>query len=132
MPKKILSFGAFYHDDLDDGVSVTFSTFNDPKPGFTEFMYDNMMEVKDGMIKEIRSGDLTIAEVWDQLHAGIKAFNLKSFGTIHRPSGRNDYKIDILKTMNELVVIISDIWILTELGQIKNDNFNGMNFMYTR
>jgi hypothetical protein len=130
--KKMTAFGAYYKDLDDDGVSIQFSTLNDPKPGFTEFMYTHMAETKDDMIKDVRNGSLTTAEIHEQLKQAIRAFNYKNFGTHKRPAGQNKFKTDVLKCMQEIVVIISDIWALTELGVIKNDNYNGMQFMYAQ
>ena len=128
---QIIQFGAYYHDKDDDGVSICFSKMSDPKPGFTEFLYNQMLECKNEALKEIRNGSLTTAEVWDQLRHAIRWFNYKNFGTDQRPSGRNIYQTDVIKCMNEIVVIVSDIWTLTELGEIQNDNYNGMMFTYS-
>lgn len=129
-PRHIVSFGAYYKDLDDDGVSVQFSTYQDPKPGFTKFMYEL---VQDCVIKdreELAAGRLTVPEIWEQLHAAIAAFNFKNFGTSVRPS-RTQYQIDLLECMHEIFVIMATIWTLTELGEIVNDNYNGMMFMYT-
>lgn len=130
-PKKVVSFSAYYKDLDDDGVSIQFSTLRDPSPGFTEFMHTNMAETKDDLIKDVRSGILTTAEIHEQLKQAIKSFNYKNFGTYKRPAGQTKFKIDVFKCMQEIVVIMSDVWALTELGVIKNDNYNGMHFGYT-
>tara|TARA_R110002126_G_scaffold204277_4_gene351684 strand:+ start:457 stop:942 length:486 start_codon:yes stop_codon:yes gene_type:complete len=130
--KKITAFGAYYKDLDDDGVSIQLSSLNDPKPGFTEFMHTHMAETKDDMIKDVRNGSLTTAEIHEQLKQAIRAFNYKVYGSHKRGDGLHKVKIDVLKCMQEIVVIISDIWALTELGVIKNDNYNGMQFGYTQ
>ena len=129
-PRKLMSFGAFFKDDCDDGVSIYFHTFKDPKPGFTKMIHEATDMCRREMIREYREGVITLKDIWDQLHACIHNFNIKCFGTSVRPQ-RANYNIDVIKCMEEIIVIVGNIWVLTELGQIKNDNFNGMSFAYT-
>ena len=129
--RHILGFGAYYKDLDDDGVSIQFMTSQDPKPGFTELMYKIVQECVNRDHEELAAGRLTVPEIWEQLHTAIVAFNFKCFGTNIRPV-RVNYQIDLLKCKDEIVVIMNDIWTLTELGEIKNDNYNGMNFMYSK
>jgi hypothetical protein len=130
MPRHIVGFGAYYKDLDDDGVSIQFATFKDPKPGFTKFMYKAVQDCVDKDKEELAAGRLTVPEIWEQLHAAIAAFNFKNFGTNVRPE-RTDYQIDLVECMPEIIVIMNNIWTLTELGEITNDNYNGMNFMYS-
>jgi hypothetical protein len=129
--KGIVIFGAYYKDDADDGVSVEFATFKDPKPGFTKFFYNTMMKCVDAERKEYEAGRLTKEEVWSQLKEAIVEFNIKCFGTPVRPQ-RHHYQIDLMKCLDEINIIMTDIWLLTEIGEIQNDNFNGMNFGYVK
>jgi len=129
--KGILVFGAYYKDDADDGVSVEFATFKDPKPGFTKFFYNTMKKCVDAERKEYEAGRLTKEEVWSQLKEAIVEFNIKSFGSPVRPQ-RHHYQIDLMKCLEEINIIMTDIWLLTEIGEIQNDNFNGMNFAYIK
>jgi hypothetical protein len=128
--RHIVGFGAYYKDLDDDGVSIQFMTFKDPKPGFTKFIYKAVQDCVDKDHEELAAGRLTVPEIWEQLHTAIVAFNFKCFGTNIRPK-QTDYQIDLLKSMAEVIVIMNNIWTLTELGEIKNDNYNGMNFMYS-
>jgi hypothetical protein len=129
-PRHIVGFGAYYKDLDDDGVSIQFATFKDPKPGFTKFMYHAVQDCVDKDREELAAGRLTVPEIWEQLHTAIVAFNFKNFGTNVRPE-RTDYQIDLVECMPEIIVIMNNIWTLTELGEITNDNYNGMNFMYS-
>ena len=124
---KLIAFGAYYRDDQDDGVSIQFSTYCDPKPGFTEFIYQQVKECTDHMLEEVQSGEITRDEIWDQLHNAIVSFNFKCFGSNQRPS-HNHYKMDVIECMQEIIVIMNDIWVLQELGEIPNDEYNGMMF----
>ena len=128
--KELVAFGAYYKDLDDDGVSIQFTVYADPKPGFTKFMYDTVRELVEHDKQELAAGRLTVPKIWGQLHSAIAAFNFKSFGTNVRPL-RSKYQIDLLKSMPEIIVIMNDIWTLTELGEIQNDTYNGMNFVYT-
>ena len=127
--KQIAMFGAFYHDDQDDGVSLVFSVHNDPKPGYTKFLYQNLTEVKNSMLAEVKAGVIDTEWIWDQLRYSIANYNLKAFGTAIRP-GKCKVEVNVLNVMEEIIVIMGNIWVLTELGEIQNDTFNGMMFAY--
>lgn len=132
IPKKgIVGFGAYYKDDADDGVSIQFATYKDPKPGFTKFFYNTMKDCVEAELKEYRAGLLTKEEVWTQLREAIVDFNIKCFGSPVRPQKHN-YQIDLMKCLDEINIIMTDIWLLTEIGEIKDDKFNGMNFAYIK
>ena len=128
--KQIAMFGAFYRDDQDDGVSIAFSTHKDPKPGYTKFLYNALTEVKDSMLAEVKAGVIDTDWIWDQLHYSIVNYNLKAFGTSVRP-GKCEIQVNVLDIMEEIIVIMGNIWVLTELGEIHNDTFNGMMFAYS-
>lgn len=127
---EVLFFGAYYKDLDDDGVAIQFSTYNEAKPGLTNMLYKNLFQVKNEGLKEVRQGTWTIPEVWAQLKDSIYNFNIKCFGSPVRPQ-QTDYNINLAECMPEIIVIMGNIWMLTELGEIKNDNYNGMNFAYT-
>ena len=127
---EVLMFGAYYKDLDDDGVAIQFTIDNEAKPGMTNLLYKTLGKVKDEGLKEIRQGTWTIPEVWTQLKDSIYNFNIECFGSPVRPQ-KTDYTIDVLKCMPEIIVIMGNIWMLTELGEIKNDNYNGMLFAYT-
>lgn len=129
-PEEILTFGAYYKDLDDDGVAIQFGTNNEVKPGLTKMLYKTLTQVKDGGLKEVREGTWTVPEVWEQLKDSIVNFNIKCFGTEERPQ-QYDYQINVVECMPEIVVIMGNIWMLQELGEIQNDNYNGMLFAYT-
>jgi hypothetical protein len=127
--RSIVMLGAFYKDDQDDGVSMAFNTLQDPKPGFTKFLYDNLIVVKNDMMAEVKSGEISVDWIWDQLKEAIDAFNIRAFGSAVRPQ-KSMREVDIAPVMDLIIVIMGNIWILTELGEIQNDDFNGMMFAY--
>lgn len=127
--RTLVGFGAYYRDDQDDGISIQFSTFQDPAPGLTAHIYKAVKMATDEGLREYHRGKITIPEIWEQLQAAITAFNFKCFGSNQRPQ-RSAYKIDVIGCMSEIVVIMNDIWMLQLLGEITDDKFNGMTFAY--
>jgi hypothetical protein len=130
---QLYGFGAFYKDLDDDGVSIQFSVMQEAnlRKGFTKMMYTNIESCVDGIRKEIAEGTWTVDGVWEQLREAIVCFNFKHFGTNTRPKN-SEYVLDVLGSMDEIIVIMGNIWYLTEVGQIQNDNYNGMNFVYAK
>jgi hypothetical protein len=129
--KQLINFGTFYRDDKDDGVSINFNTlYNEPKPGFTKVVYDNVTQCGDAMIKAVKEGDDSAESILQQLKMMIKQFNIIVFGSEVRPK-MSSYQIDFSnrELIKVMMVIMSDIYVLTELGVIPNDNYNGLNIM---
>ena len=114
--KDILSFGAYYRDLDDDGVSIAFSIFNEPKPGLTRFVYKTISEVKDLGLQDVRNGTWTTTEIWQQLREAIVSFNRKSFGTEVRPQKTN-YNINILDCVQEITIIMGNILDASRVGR---------------
>ena len=128
---NIAGFGAYYKDNLDDGVSI-FLRQDDPNfpPNFVPTLYRNMSNAVTAELADIKNGITDTKEIWTQLKSAIYNFNIKCFGYgVTRPT-KSNYQIDVKECMPEIIAIMSDIWILTELGEITNDNFNGMHYMY--
>jgi hypothetical protein len=134
---ELINFGAFYRDDKDDGVSINFSKLNgEPIPGFTKVMYDSTVECGKHMIDEVRNGQHSVEAILAQLKEAIKHYNVLCFGTEVRPQMMHHNVVladngvintDLIKMIS---VIMSDIYVLTELGVIKNDNYNGLHIMH--
>ena len=134
--KKLINFGTYYRDDQDDGVSISFGIYNEPLPGFTQTMYENVTLCGNHMITDIRNGKDTVESIFSQLITAIKDFNIEVFGSEVRPRNKT-YEINLVKDCEPntnlialMSVIMSDIYVLTELGYIKNDNYNGLHFVH--
>jgi len=128
--RNVVMFGAYYKDLDDDGVAIQFSSDNEAKPGLTKMLYKTLTQVKDGGLKEVHEGTWTVPGIWEQLKDSIVNFNIKNFGSEIRPQ-KHHYQIDVVACMPEIIVIMGNIWMLQELGEIQNDNYNGMLFGYT-
>ena len=135
--KELIGFGTFYRDDKDDGVSINFSKLNgEPIPGFTKVIYDSTVECGKHMMAEVRSGELTVQDIFAQLKEAIKHYNVICFGTEVRPQKMHhnvvlaDNGVINTELIKMISVIMSDIYVLTELGVIKNDNYNGLHIMH--
>ena len=130
---ELINFGTFYRDDKDDGVSINLNSLvlDGAIPGFVKIVYDNITTCGHLMIEEVRNGNDTVEAIFTQLKQAIKQYNIICFGSEVRPQQCN-HQVDLHN--NELVtimmVIMSDIYVLTELGYIKNDNYNGLHIMH--
>jgi hypothetical protein len=135
--KELIGFGTFYRDDKDDGVAISFNTLgNEPIPGFTKHTYESTVECGNRMIEKIKKGEKTVESIFQQLKEAIKLYNVICFGTEVRPQKITHHvtladngvvNIDLITLIS---VIMSDIYVLTELGVIKNDNYNGLHIMH--
>jgi hypothetical protein len=128
--RNVIMFGAYYKDLDDDGVAIQFQEGNEAKPGLTKMLYKTLTQVKAGGLEEVRAGTWCVPEIWAQLKDSIVNFNIKCFGSAERPQQHN-YTIDVIACMDEIIVIMGNIWILEQLGEIQSDNYNGMLFGYT-
>ena len=68
-----------------------------------------------------------------QLKQHIPLFNQKVYGQPTLPEGQVEahYNFTDEKFSESLIVVAGNIWLLTEYGQIPNDEFNGTAFSYT-
>ena len=129
--KELINFGTYYRDNEDDGVSINFNTLTgEPIPGFTKVVYDNVTQCGDLMIADIKNGKDSVQAIFQQLKLAIKDFNVIVFGSEIRPK-MSAYNVDLSnrELIQVMMVIMSDIYVLTELGHIKNDNYNGLHIM---
>ena len=127
---SIFGFGAYYKDDADDGVSIMINTMNEPAPGFTKTIYKSIEKCVDAELNEIANGNLSVKQVWAQLYEAIDEFNIIQFGKgVVRPTKTN-YEINVKESLRPIIAIMTNIWLLTERGEITNDKYNGMEFAY--
>jgi hypothetical protein len=139
---KLIGFGAYYKDDADDGVSIMWNSMFQPQcKKLIESFYPTARDCFEAELKEFNSGNFgyfngaisretAIGDMFHNLQAGIEQYNIHCFGTSVRPLHcRHEVSMDrdlIMISMG----IITNIWLLQELGEIPNNNFNGMNFVY--
>ena len=138
---KLIGFGAYYHDDQDDGVSIMFSGLQGRdvqdfigimEPAVNECVKAEKREFDTGNYAYFQSTDAesAVKHIWQQLHLAIQDYNLHCFGTKIRPL-KIEHQVQIDSDMIKLsMAIMSNIWLLQELNQIGLDNFNGMLFQY--
>ena len=145
-PTKLFSAGFFFKAMDDDGFNFAFHSKNETIPGFMEQFINIVSEAKDRTLSEIKAGRLTVQEVMDQLtgnathYGAIRSYNIAAFGTEIRPDEHDGSTSQIVfkkdgvvnhDLVMALTVICDDIWALTELGVIKQDEYNGTMFMYS-
>ena len=128
---NVIGIGAFYKGMDDDGFSFSMDSMSEPKKGLTKVLHDNVVMAGKGILQEFRDGTWDVAGCKEQLVQAIESFNVKTFGSTERPMA--SAKVQNLKvsidTMPELICIMSDIYVLEQVGAIKSDDFNGMMYM---
>lgn len=139
--QKCLSFGAFYKDDEDCGWSLNFNREELGERNF-QFMYDQHVKLVEAELAQLHIGNFdyfdavdkasAIDSLWEQTKNVIHNFNLDAFGTPVRPNRSTGLKVDLNNRdiLREITILMGNIALLTDLGEIKNDEYNGMLFMY--
>lgn len=139
---KIEQFGFYYKDNKEDGFSFNFGELYGMDRKEIDFLYQSYKDCTKAGLAELKKANhgcfntATRAEaiqlIKDDLAQAIESFNKLAFGSAKRPMNV-DYHIVPKGDLTEaLLVCCSNIWMLTELGEIKNDNYNGLNFMYSQ
>lgn len=129
---KLSGIGWFYKDDTAEGFSYQASQWLD-KDSFklAVKMNDTIKSGVEKMKTHFDSKEHMIKELLDDLHRSIKWWN-----GYHNLGDRNfgkNYEISLNESViGCLVSICSCIYILTEEGVIKNDNYNGMLYQYEK
>lgn len=139
--QKCLSFGAFYKDDEDCGWSFNFDRKEIGARTF-QFMYDLHTKMVAAELGRFKAGDWAyfnadskeeaIELIQEQTEYAIHDFNVAAFGTPVRPDRSTGLSVNLNNhaILNGINVLMGNIALLTELGEIKNDEYNGMLFMY--
>lgn len=140
--QKCLSFGAFYKDDEDCGWSFNFDREELGNNSF-QFCYDQHIKLVKAELAQLRSGNFdyfdgsvneedAIESLWKQTKDVIHDFNIYAFGTPVRPDRSTGLKVNLSNRdiIRAVTMLMGNIALLTELGEIKNDEYNGMLFMY--
>ena len=142
LPIKLAGFGAYYKDLDDDGVSIHLSPVFGVPQDFVSLMYEQVKKCVDTEGALLAKGDYAyfngatnrqeaIADIWAQLKACIHNFNIEVFKTSVRPlKSKHNVKVDA-EFITWAMPIMCNIWHLQNLGEIPNDNYNGMTFAYT-
>ena len=132
LPKKLVMFGAYYKDDCDDGWSFSMLSIDEPVKGFTQVLHDCIHKAGNHLVKEVESGEIDVNWIKGQMQYYIEQFNIKAFGSRVRPL-RSEYQMNLMDPdiMESILVIAGDIYALTILGVIPDNNYNGMNYAYT-
>lgn len=121
-------YGAFYQDDKEDGFCLVLDK-NQFKNN--EWLINTLISTHDNMVKdyEMLPEDVQRDEVSYQ--KTILRQNIDKFNEIAFPNGRVGLSVDIPEDAYQYgIMAASSIHFLTTIGEIPNDNFNGMHFMY--
>lgn len=136
--------GFYYKSKDDDGFGISVSDLN---PEIFEFFVDvfNLIQMEwERQKTEMESGkfyglykellEKTIDFERNSLNEEISNwYKLNGFTNGIQPLGNTYVNWEISpRTQPTLIKILRSIYILTEVGEIKNDNYNGLNFMYSQ
>lgn len=143
-PAKIMAFGAYYHDDQDDGWSLCFSQGNEPVKGFTKMLADTTNKCVAAEYNEYLTHNYAyfdnaqdraqaIQNIWSNLKAAIREYNYEAFGTAVRPL-KSQYQVNLNNEylLSLITGCLTNIALLCKLGEIKDDNYNGMYYAYSQ
>ena len=127
---KLIGISAYYKDDKDNGVSVQF----DKKMLGKQFdsFYQSAKELTEETLRAININEVTVQDIQSQLKSLIEDFNVLVFNSSVRPAKSLTNTRITNKVLQTMLLILTDIWALTKLGIIKNDNYNGMQFARMR
>jgi len=132
---ELVTFGAFYKDDKDDGCSVFLQKGQVANlQGFS----DAVMKMAKGYHNQVGTCPewATMAAVIDDLRNQteqevIPFLNTKFFGTTVRP-GKSVHTVEVdlsdTNLLQAIVVFMANVAFLEDVGVIKSDNYNGMAF----
>ena len=119
-------YGAYYKDDKSDGFMIT---FDDRK------LIKKLIETADMGYEEYMNASPDQKEAFIENDFGLLKQEIKNFNTAvgmpaGRPKGWGEGKpLNAAATKAALLCAVT-IDFLTRIGQIKNDNYNGMHFAY--
>jgi len=127
--RHVTAFGAYYHDNLLDGVGIYLSDSFEPSPGWTNLTFHTLAQL---VREEVASTtDANRAErielAWTNLRENITSYNQQVFGS---PGRRLDVPVMETELTDSLIetfiYTITNIWYLEQMGEIVNDDYNGM------
>lgn len=132
IPKHIVSFGAYYHDDQEDGIGVFLSESFEPAKGWTNLTFHTL---KDLVVLEMtKYTQMTVAEqadnrqfIWETLRSSIRDYNQEVFGSDTRDLNSQGLSVALSDSLIKIFVnVITNIWLLELLGEITNNDNNGV------
>lgn len=125
---EVEGFGAYYHDDCEDGIGIFLSQDCEPSPGWTNITFNTLRML---VAKELHETPPELKQqridyAWQDLHENIRRYNNIVFGTDTRDMTATPHLTELSDTLIEVfVAVITNIWLLERLEQIQNDDYNG-------
>lgn len=131
-----ISYGAYYKDNTDEGFVFTIDCIQGTpeQKQINKKVINMMIGTVTNMLRDYRkypekTKKLMVDDQWNLLHESIEEFNKLAFPNGKR--GRLGVKVDITpELMKPGFMASTAIDFLTNVGEIKNDNYNGMAFHY--
>lgn len=121
-------YGAFYKDDTADGFAFTVDSKKGPQ---NEYLISLLLDTAERMIKDYPNMTVDqrrafVADQWTLMKESKDKFNSIVF-----PEGRKGFVRQIPQEAVEHALLAGTaIHFLTDIGEIENDEYNGMHFMY--
>ena len=116
---RVYALGAYYHDDLPDGVGVFLSADSEPTPGWVNLTFNTLVQLVNQECASTTdlNRESRIQEAWQQLHENILQYNRLIFGSDQRVIMADPRHTDLTPELIEIFVnIIASVWYL-EIGR---------------
>ena len=138
---KVELMGFYYRDDKDDGVSIVFGKTMGMPQSLVDKCYNEYSKCVKAEISEFAKGNYSyfhgatskqeaIDNIMGYLKQEIVAFNHIVFGSEVRPP-KAFYQSQITPDrLRVSMAIATNIWLLTQIGVIPQDTYNGTQFIY--
>ena len=137
----LMGLGAFYKGDTNNGMglTITFDEINKmaEQTGLglsLDSMYDHICQDANAMLEVYANSNTKPQDrqtLWQQLQEAVADFNTAAYGTPTQPArGFYQLLVNPVNTVNEFVRAATYIAVLVCIGEIQDDNQNGLNLMY--
>jgi len=125
----ITAFGAYYHDNESDGVGIYLTEAFEPNPGWTNLTFHTLKDLVRDEVESTTDDNLTerIESAWTNLRENIQKYNQLVFKSTERELTGSPMETDLTDDLIEVFIYaITNIWYLTQMGEIPDDDYNGM------
>jgi len=125
----VTAFGAYYHDNEYDGIGIYLNESFEPSPGWTNLTFHTLKDLVREEVLSTTPGNKTerIELAWTNLRENIKQYNQLIFKTPFRQMTGSPMEADLTDDLIEIFIYaITNIWYLQQMGEIPDDDYNGM------
>ena len=125
----ITAFGAYYHDNELDGVGIYLNETFEPRPGWTNLTFHTLKDLVRAEVASTTDANRAarIQDSWANLRTNIQQYNQLVFKTPFRQLTGAPMETELTDDLIEVFIYtITNIWYLQQVGEIPDDDYNGM------